>query len=241
MVGGVGVSMFDGCCRLFWNWGRANEIHGVEPFNRYLVVFGSGIVFRVKPFALFPPVKEVCTPRPKMNILLALLPVLVASSNPFSSNVIALTPKNFKQLENSPHVWFVNVCRQSWGYCGRLSKNLPLYSSTNNGTTSAFSCASSFHQTSTRQCHRRAEWEFIMLLLFVWFDFRGLRPLFQNQSSLITPSPPPPPPLPSFHFFFQHHTAKLQHQSGRLWQNQSKERPRLRIGTPSKVPTRPVW
>lgn len=56
-----------------------------------------------------------------MNTILLLLPVLVASSNPFSSNVIALTPKNFKQLENSPHVWFVNVCRQSWGYCGRLT------------------------------------------------------------------------------------------------------------------------
>ena len=35
----------------------------------------------------------------------------VDASNPFTSNVINLTPKNFKQLKNSPHVWFVNVCR----------------------------------------------------------------------------------------------------------------------------------
>ena len=33
------------------------------------------------------------------------------AANPYTSNVIALTPKNFKQLKNSPHVWFVNVCR----------------------------------------------------------------------------------------------------------------------------------
>ena len=35
----------------------------------------------------------------------------VSASNPYTSNVIALTPRNFKQLKNSPHVWFVNVCR----------------------------------------------------------------------------------------------------------------------------------
>ena len=49
-----------------------------------------------------------------LKIILATLAVSnVMASNPFSSNVIALTPKNFKELENSPHVWFVNVCRQS--------------------------------------------------------------------------------------------------------------------------------
>ena len=56
------------------------------------------------------------------TVIIALAFAAVATaSNPFSSNVIALTPKNFKQLENSPHTWFVNVCRQSWGYCGRLT------------------------------------------------------------------------------------------------------------------------
>jgi len=30
-----------------------------------------------------------------------------------NSDVIALTPKNWKELENSPYAWFVNVCRQS--------------------------------------------------------------------------------------------------------------------------------
>ena len=58
----------------------------------------------------------------------AFVPTTIAS-NPFSSNVVALNPRNFKQLVDSPHVWFVNVCRQSvrcgerWargarGWCG---------------------------------------------------------------------------------------------------------------------------
>ena len=42
----------------------------------------------------------------------ASVPTTIAS-NPFSSNVVALNPRNFKQLVDSPHVWFVNVCRQS--------------------------------------------------------------------------------------------------------------------------------
>ena len=45
----------------------------------------------------------------------AFVPTTIAS-NPFSSNVVALNPRNFKQLVDSPHVWFVNVCRQS--VCG---------------------------------------------------------------------------------------------------------------------------
>lgn len=44
--------------------------------------------------------------------LLATVAVVVEAGNPFSSNVVALTPKNWKQLEESPHAWFVNVCRQ---------------------------------------------------------------------------------------------------------------------------------
>ena len=53
-------------------------------------------------------------PHKMLKIILATLAVSnVMASNPFSSNVIALTPHNFKELENSPHVWFVNVCRQS--------------------------------------------------------------------------------------------------------------------------------
>jgi len=36
---------------------------------------------------------------------------VVGASNPFDSDVIALTPKNWKDLENSPHAWFVNICR----------------------------------------------------------------------------------------------------------------------------------
>ena len=35
------------------------------------------------------------------------------AGNPFSSNVIALTAKNWKkEVEESPHAVFVNICRQ---------------------------------------------------------------------------------------------------------------------------------
>jgi len=37
----------------------------------------------------------------------------VVASNPFSSNVALLTPSNWTMLEKSPHLWIVNVCRQS--------------------------------------------------------------------------------------------------------------------------------
>ena len=35
------------------------------------------------------------------------------ASNPFPSNVHLLTPSNWSMLEQSPHLWMVNVCRQS--------------------------------------------------------------------------------------------------------------------------------
>lgn len=35
------------------------------------------------------------------------------AANPFSSNVVALTAKNWRQeVEESPHAVFVNICRQ---------------------------------------------------------------------------------------------------------------------------------
>ena len=46
----------------------------------------------------------------------------VSSGNPFSSNVVALTAKNWKQdIEESPHAVFVNMCREGCGYCQRLA------------------------------------------------------------------------------------------------------------------------
>ena len=30
---------------------------------------------------------------------------------------VFVVKKNFKQLEKSPYLWFVNVCRASWGFC----------------------------------------------------------------------------------------------------------------------------
>lgn len=37
---------------------------------------------------------------------------VVDAANPFSSNVVALTPKNWKEVVlESPHAVFVNICR----------------------------------------------------------------------------------------------------------------------------------
>lgn len=45
---------------------------------------------------------------------LSLVLALAAASNPFSSNVVNLSHRNWKsQVLDSPHVWIVNVCRQS--------------------------------------------------------------------------------------------------------------------------------
>ena len=44
-----------------------------------------------------------------MSTLLA----TVLASNPFTTNVASLTPSNWSMLEQSPHLWMVNVCRQS--------------------------------------------------------------------------------------------------------------------------------
>lgn len=48
-----------------------------------------------------------------LRVSLLMLVASACASNPFNSDVIALTPKNFKEVLESPHAWFVNVCRQS--------------------------------------------------------------------------------------------------------------------------------
>ena len=46
-------------------------------------------------------------------VLLAVCISSVSSVNPYSSNVVALTAKNWKEeVEDSPHAVFVNICRQ---------------------------------------------------------------------------------------------------------------------------------
>lgn len=45
--------------------------------------------------------------------MLALLGSSVSGSNPFTTTVVPLTGKNWSVMENSPHLWIVNVCRQS--------------------------------------------------------------------------------------------------------------------------------
>ena len=53
-----------------------------------------------------------------LSIIFSVLVRTVTSSNPFSSNVVALTAQNWKEeVENSPHAVFVNICRIGWGYC----------------------------------------------------------------------------------------------------------------------------
>jgi thiol-disulfide isomerase/thioredoxin len=55
-------------------------------------------------------------------ILLALCISSVTCGNPFSSNVVALTAKNWKEeVEESPHAVFVNMCRVGCGYCQLLT------------------------------------------------------------------------------------------------------------------------
>jgi hypothetical protein len=60
---------------------------------------------------------------PSSSLLLLLGAVLLSSllrpdllclaSNPFSTNVIALNARNWrKEVEDSPHAVFVNICRQ---------------------------------------------------------------------------------------------------------------------------------
>ena len=44
---------------------------------------------------------------------LSILAAATAGSNPFTSTVVELTAKNWNVLEQSPHLWMVNVCRQS--------------------------------------------------------------------------------------------------------------------------------
>ena len=49
----------------------------------------------------------------KIQLVLTLLFSYASASNPFSSNVVLLTQKNWAELDKSPFLWLVNVCRQS--------------------------------------------------------------------------------------------------------------------------------
>ena len=66
----------------------------------------------------------VATPFVAAGSLLLILSLqfgAVESANPFSSNVVALTPKNWKEeVLDSPYGVFVNICRSGWGYCQLL-------------------------------------------------------------------------------------------------------------------------
>jgi protein disulfide-isomerase A6 len=48
--------------------------------------------------------------------------IFVHAGNPFSSNVVALTARNFRtEVEEYPHAVFVSMCREGCGYCQRLA------------------------------------------------------------------------------------------------------------------------
>ena len=42
----------------------------------------------------------------------AALLAAASASNPFTSTIVPLTSKNIKELESSPFLWMVNICRQ---------------------------------------------------------------------------------------------------------------------------------
>ena len=45
-------------------------------------------------------------------LLLVFFAATTVSNAGFSSNVVSLNPKTWKELEKSPHTWFVNFCRE---------------------------------------------------------------------------------------------------------------------------------
>lgn len=52
---------------------------------------------------------------------LSLLSKIANAANPFSSNVVALNARNWRrEVEDSPHAVFINICRMGWGYCQLL-------------------------------------------------------------------------------------------------------------------------
>lgn len=55
-------------------------------------------------------------------LLSALTLITIQADNPFSSNVVALTARNWRrEVEDYPHAVFVNICRVGWGYCQQLT------------------------------------------------------------------------------------------------------------------------
>lgn len=48
----------------------------------------------------------------RLTVTAALLSV-ASAGNPFTSTILPLTSKNIKEMETSPYLWMVNICRQS--------------------------------------------------------------------------------------------------------------------------------
>lgn len=59
---------------------------------------------------------------------------VTTASNPYSSNVVALTTSNWKDVVlDNPHAVFVNICRSGWGYCQRLQSDWEKLASSTKG------------------------------------------------------------------------------------------------------------
>jgi len=58
----------------------------------------------------------------------------VSASNPYSTNVVALTSANWKEVVlDSPHAVLINICRSGWGYCQRLQSDWEKLASSTKG------------------------------------------------------------------------------------------------------------
>ena len=65
--------------------------------------------------------RSVITTTTTTLLLLLTVSSVVTASNPYSSNVVALTAANWKEVVvDTPHAVLVNICRSGWGYCQRL-------------------------------------------------------------------------------------------------------------------------
>ena len=80
-----------------------------------LVLLGTMFTrFQIRRSPPHSPLKRARPPpRDEDPIGAALLFSYASASNPFSSNVVLLTQKNWAELDKSPFLWLVNVCRQS--------------------------------------------------------------------------------------------------------------------------------
>ena len=90
--------------------------HSLELCELVLLVVRTWPVYSLPNQALSPTLPSKRRSRRREMKIQSVLPLLfsyASASNPFSSNVVLLTQKNWAELDKSPFLWLVNVCRQS--------------------------------------------------------------------------------------------------------------------------------